>query len=239
MRSMAVGPWLVGFAWLGILLGIAGPSGAQAPVGPAYVTRVVDGDTLYAELGGRLEAVRYLGVNTPRIEHPTLGPEVYALAAREVNRRMVEGRWVHLVLDGPVRDRHGRILAYVWLGETFVNAMLVHRGWGEAARASTARYAEYFQMLEDGARRDARGLWRDPAAQTYHRPRPTELDADSGERQDRSADVVGGRVFSAPAPFVPPSAPSGSMPSVGPPAAPPPPPSLGSPPYVAPGLRIR
>jgi endonuclease YncB( thermonuclease family) len=219
-------------------LGIAVPASAQASVGPAYVTRVVDGDTLYAELGGRLEAVRYLGVNTPRIQHPTLGAEVYALAAREANRRMVEGRWIYLVFDGPERDRHGRILAYVWVDGTFVNAMLVHSGWGEAARASAARYAGYFHMLEDGARRDARGLWRDPAAQTYHRPWPTELAADSGEREereDRSADVSGGRVFSAPAPFVPPSTPSGSL---GPPAGPPPAPSVGSPPYVAPGPRI-
>ena len=190
------------------LVGAPRPAHAQAQAGPAYVTRVVDGDTLYAELGGRLEAVRYLGVNTPRIEHPAYGAERYATIAREANRRLVEGKWVRLVFEGPTRDRHGRLLAYVWSGNTFVNAALVHYGYGETATASTAGYAAYFRTLEEGARRDARGVWSDRDAQTYHRPRPTELAADAGEHEDR-APTSGGRVFSAPAPFIP-SAPSSS-----------------------------
>jgi len=204
-----VGWSLAGVASLLALVGAPRPTHAQAQAGPAYVTRVVDGDTLYAELGGRLEAVRYLGVNTPRIEHPTYGAERYAAMAYEANRRLVEGKWVRLVFEGPTRDRHGRLLAYVWSGNTFVNAALVHYGYGETATASTAGYAAYFRTLEEGARRDARGVWSDRDAQTYHRPRPTELAADAGEHEDRAPTVAGGRVFSAPAPFIP-SAPSSS-----------------------------
>ena len=211
---MVVGRTLAAVALLVALGFAASPTLAQTQAGPAYVTRVVDGDTLYAELGGRLEAVRYLGVNTPRIEHPIYGAESYATIAREANRRLVEGKWVRLVFEGSTRDRHGRLLAYVWSGSTFVNAALVHYGYGEAATASTAGYAAYFRTLEEGARRDARGIWRDRDAQTYHRPRPTELAADTGEYEDRAATVSGGRVFSAPAPFIP-SAPSSSSTSSG------------------------
>jgi endonuclease YncB( thermonuclease family) len=229
---MAVDRRLVGAALLVALA--AAPVAAQTRVGPAYVTRVVDGDTLYAELGGRLEAVRYLGINSPRIEHPTLGSEPYAILAREANRRLVEAKWVHLTFDGPARDRHGRLLAYVWVGSTLVNALLVHRGFGEAATASTAGYAEYFRMLEDGARREARGVWRDPSALLYHRPRATEVAADDDEVEGRAADFVGGRVFSAPAPFSPPAAVSSGTPSIAVPSAPPPAPSVNAPAYVAP-----
>ena len=198
---------------------------AQAP---AYVTRVVDGHTIYVETGGQLEVVRYLGVNTPRIEDPRHGPERYADAAREVNRRLVDGKWVQLRFDGPPRDRHGRLLAYVWVGDVFVNAMLVHRGYGEAAVASSAGYAEYFRMLQDGAVRDGRGVWREPDAQAHHRPRPTELAADD----EQGSDVLPGRVFSAPAPFFPPLAsPTSSRSSFGVPAGPS---SPGSPSYIAP-----
>jgi endonuclease YncB( thermonuclease family) len=230
---MAVDRRLVGVALL-VALAAAAPVAAQTRVGPAYVTRVVDGDTLYAELGGRLEAVRYLGINSPRIEHPTLGSEPYAILAREANRRLVEAKWVHFTFDGPTRDRHGRLLAYVWVGPTLVNALLVHRGFGEAATASTAAYAEYFRMLEDGARREARGLWRDPSLLAYHRPRPTEVAADDDEVEGRAADLVGGRVFSAPAPFFPPVAASSATPSIAVPSAPPPAPSVNAPSYVAP-----
>jgi endonuclease YncB( thermonuclease family) len=181
---------------------VGSPAEAQTTVGPAYVTRVVDGDTLYVELGGRLEVVRYLGVNTPRIEHPLYGPGRYAMLAREANRQMVEGKWVHLTFEGPVRDRDDRLLAYVWAGNVLVNAALVHRGYAETATASSAGYVAYFGSLEEGARRDARGLWRDPTTPLYHRPRSTEQAADE---QDRATGVTsGGRVFSAPTPFLPP-----------------------------------
>ena len=243
---VVVGRILAAVALLVALGFAATPALAQAQAGPAYVTRVVDGDTIYAEVGGQLEAVRYLGVNTPRIEHPNYGAERYATIAREANRRLVEGRWVRLVFEGSTRDRHGRLLAYVWLGTTFVNAALVHYGYAEAATASTAGYAAYFRTLEEGARRDARGVWRERDAQTYHRPRPTEAAADAGEFDDRAPTVSGGRVFSAPAPFLPPAA-SSSAPSspssgfsVGVPSGPvTPAPSMRSPSSVTPRGSIR
>jgi micrococcal nuclease len=240
---------LVGVALMLACL-VTGPSvEAQTAVGPAYVTRVVDGDTLYVELGGRLEVVRYLGVNTPRVEHPLYGPDPYALLAREANRRLVEGKWVRLVFEGSVRDRHDRLLAYVWVGDLFVNAALLHRGYAETPSASTAGYAAYFRELEEGAWRDGRGLWRDGTARLYHRPRPTEQAAD--EQDETSGTTSGGRVFSAPMPFLPPlpavswsapssSAPSSPAPSVGPPASSAPRRSVGSSPsYVAPSAPMR
>jgi micrococcal nuclease len=232
-----VGRRLAGLALFATLFVAATAAHAQSQLGPAYVTRVADGDTLYMELGGRLEVVRYLGINSPRIEHPSYGPEPYATAAREANRRLVEGKWVRLVFDGPPRDPHGRLRAYVWVGNVFVNAALVHRGYGEAAAASSAGYAEYFRMLQDGAQRDRRGIWRDRDAQTHHRPRSTEL-AD----EDRGPEFAGGRVFSAPAPFIPSVAPStpGYAPSPGVPAGPPArSSSSGSPSYVAPRGSMR
>jgi micrococcal nuclease len=222
---------------------------AQTAVGPAYVTRVVDGDTLYVELGGRLEVVRYLGVNTPRVEHPLYGTEPYALLAREANRRLVEGKWVRLVFEGSVRDRHDRLFAYVWVGDLFVNAALLHRGYAETPSASTAGYAAYFRELEEAARRDGRGLWRDGTTRLYHRPRPTEQVAD--EQDETSGTTSGGRVFSAPMPFMPPapatpssaplsSAPPSSASSVGPPASSAPRRSVGSSPsYSVPSAPMR
>jgi micrococcal nuclease len=206
------------------------PAHAQAPAGPAYVTRVVSGDTLFAELGGRLEVVRYLGINAPRIEHPTRGPGPYADAAREANRRLVEGKWIYLVFEGPPRDRGGRLLAYVWSGDLFVNAALVHHGYGEAsATTAGAHYGEYLRTLESGARQEGRGLWRDREALAYHRPRPAEDEPGAGDSQERAADAAGGRVFSAPAPFLPSVTPGSPAPNVGAPAAP-----RASPSYIPP-----
>ena len=234
-----VGRRLAGLTALATLVvALSATAHAQSQLGPAYVTRVVDGDTLYAELGGRLEIVRYLGVNTPRIEHPVSGAQRYATAAREANRRLVEGKWVRLVFEGPPRDAHGRFVAYVWVGNLFVNAALVHHGYGEAATASSSGYAGYFGMLQEGAQRDGRGIWRDPDAQTHHRPRPTELAAD----EDRGPELSGARVFSAPAPFIPTTSTTTAGPttSAGVPAGPVAPrPGGGSPSYIAPRGSMR
>jgi micrococcal nuclease len=195
-----------------------------ATAGPAYVTRAVDAETLYVELAGGLEAVRYLGVNGLRIEHPFHGTTPYADVAREANRRLVEGKWIRLVFDGPPRDRFGRLVAYVWSGGLFVNAALVHYGFAETTPGSTAGYAEYFRSLQEGAMRDARGLWRREDTRAYHRPRPAEGTAAATEYEERAADASGGRVFSAPAPFIPLPPPTWSQrsaPSIGVPAAPP------------------
>jgi endonuclease YncB( thermonuclease family) len=235
---------LVGAALLLACVMIAPPVEGQTVVGPAYVTRVVDGDTLYVELGGRLEVVRYLGINTPRVEHPLYGTRPYALLAREANRRLVEGKWVNLVFEGPVRDRYDRLLAYVWVRDLFVNAALLHRGYAETASASTAGYGAYFRELEEGASRDGRGLWGDGTTRLYHRPRPTEQVAD--EQDETAGTTSGGRVFSAPMPFLPPMpttsssvAPS-SAPSVGPPASSAPRRGVGSSPsYAVPSAPMR
>jgi micrococcal nuclease len=222
-----------------LLLPLAAGAAPRAPHGPAYVTRVVDGDTLFAELGGRLEAVRYLGVNTPRIEHPTRGPQPYADAAREANRRLVEGRWIYLVFEDQPRDRHGRLLAYVWRGDLLVNAALVHAGYAEAAVMTTMTpYGEYFRMLEAGARRDRRGVWRDAEAVAYHRPRPAVTAEEDLTYDERPADASGGRVFSAPAPFIPLTSPGAAHPGAGGPSVGVPggavAPRSGSPSYVVP-----
>ena len=41
----------------------------------AIVTQVVDGDTIYVRVDGRIEKVRYIGMDTPETKHPVKGRE--------------------------------------------------------------------------------------------------------------------------------------------------------------------
>ena len=72
------------------------------------------------------------------------------------------------------------------------------------------RYAEYFKGLEAGARQDRRGLWRYGDVLAYYRPGGLEV-AREGDYQERGATGAGGRVFSAPAPFIPSTPSPGSI----------------------------
>ena len=133
-------------------------------VGPraveALVTRVVDGDTVEVRIDGEIEDVRYIGVDTPETVKPDTPVQCFGPRASTFNHRLVEGRRVRLVFGAERRDAYGRLLAYVYLGDRFVNAILVRRG---LARSLTIppndRFAPLLRRLELRAARTGRGLW--------------------------------------------------------------------------------
>jgi micrococcal nuclease len=129
------------------------------PLG-GLVVRVVDGDTIHVRVGARVEKVRYIGVNTPEVHHPRQGEQPGGRDAWDVNRRLVAGRRVRLELDVQARDRYGRLLAYVWVGEIMVNAELVGRGYAQVMTVPpNLRYQQLFLRLQRDAREAGRGLW--------------------------------------------------------------------------------
>jgi micrococcal nuclease len=138
---------------------VAGAAAATPLEG--IVVHVVDGDTIHVQLADRVEKVRYIGVNSPEIRHPIRGEEPGGREAAAVNRGLVHGRRVRLELDVRPRDRNGRLLAYVWIGETMVNAELVRRGYAQVMTvAPNVRYQDLFVKLQREARDAGRGLWR-------------------------------------------------------------------------------
>jgi len=121
------------------------------------VARVIDGDTI--ELGSG-ERVRYIGIDTPETKHPSKPVEYYGREADSANRALVEGTEVRLEFDVQERDQYGRLLAYVYVDDIFVNAWLVENGYAQVLTVPpNVRYAERFLELQGKARREGRGLW--------------------------------------------------------------------------------
>src|SRR5438128_5143336 len=159
MRALSRGarllPLIVLLAW------VTGIAGAQPATLEGTVVRIVDGDTIHVRLTDRVEKIRYIGVNTPEIHHPSKGEEPGGREAAEVNRGLVGGRRVRLELDVQTRDRYGRLLAYVWVGDTMVNAELVRLGYAQVMTVPpNVRYQDLFVKLQRQARDAHRGLWR-------------------------------------------------------------------------------
>jgi micrococcal nuclease len=145
-----------------VVLGLVLPAAAQVPL-EGTVTRIVDGDTIQVDVGGRIEKVRYIGVNAPEVHHPRKGEEPGGRAAADVNRQLVSGHRVRLELDAQTRDRHGRLLAYVWIADTMVNAELVRRGFAQVMTIPpNVRHQSLFLKLQREARDAGRGLWAEP-----------------------------------------------------------------------------
>lgn len=127
------------------------------------VVSVTDGDTVRVQIDGREDAVRYIGVNTPEVHHPAKGEQPGGREAMEVNRSLVQGLTVRLELDVQERDRYGRLLAYVHVGDMMVNAELARRGYAQVMTVPpNIRYQERFLALQREAREQKRGLWAEP-----------------------------------------------------------------------------
>ena len=78
----------------------------------------------------------------------------------ERERRLVLGREVRLEYDAEARDRYGRLLAYVWRGDTLVNAELVRLGYAKPLEiAPNLAHAVEMRRLATQARRAKLGLW--------------------------------------------------------------------------------
>jgi micrococcal nuclease len=123
----------------------------------ALVVRVIDGDTVEIEGG---ERVRYIGIDAPEIVHPTEPAEYFGEEAAEKNRELVERKMVSLERDVEGRDEYGRLLRYVWLGDTMINAELVRLGYAYSySLPPNTRYQELFLRLEGEAREQKLGLW--------------------------------------------------------------------------------
>jgi micrococcal nuclease len=140
----------------------------------ATVTRNVDGDTLHVRTSaGVVEKVRFIGVDTPEstIEHEPYGKE----SSDYTRKRLPVGTRVWLETDVGLRDRYGRLLAYVWLSPPadssvaelrakMFNAQLLIEGYAQLMTIPPdVKYVDYFRPLQTEAREASRGLWGLPA----------------------------------------------------------------------------
>jgi micrococcal nuclease len=135
----------------------------------AWVSWVVDGDTIRVDLAGHPTTVRLIGVDTPEVadrRDPAAPPQPFACEAAAFTRRALTGRTVRLEYEPDDGfDRYGRRLAYVFLDDgTFFNRELIRGGYARAYTRFRFRYRKQFRADESAARRDHRGVWALPAA---------------------------------------------------------------------------
>lgn len=139
------------------------------------VTHVYDGDTVQVD---DYRKVRLIGIDAldahneekRRRQAAELGLSESAVTrwaerAAERARELLAGRRVRLELARPRRDEYGRTLAYLHLrsdGEDVLfNALLLREGLAVAYRKFAHPRREEFLALEEKARAERLGLWRE------------------------------------------------------------------------------
>ncbi len=120
----------------------------------AQVVHIVDGDTIDALINGTKFRIRYIGMNTPETS------QVCGSAATYANSVLVNYKTVALAKDVSETDQFGRLLRYVWVGNTFVNAELVKKGYALAADyPPDTKFSALFHALEAQAQAANTGCW--------------------------------------------------------------------------------
>ena len=129
------------------------------------VERVVDGDTLVADVGGERERVRLLRIDAPEVARDGQPGECLADAATTGLERLTPpGSQIALATDAERRDRFGRLLAHVWVDGTWVNGALLDAGLAQVLTIPpNVAYDDAVLAAQAAARAAERGLW-DPAA---------------------------------------------------------------------------
>ena len=116
-----------------------------------WTVRIVhDGDTVTChDTAGRAHRIRLLGIDSPEMAQD------HGREARGALLRKVGDRRVAVVPRG--YDRHGRLLATLWIDDRDVNREMVAEGhaWAFGRIAPDPELVE----AEAAARRDRRGLW--------------------------------------------------------------------------------
>lgn len=124
------------------------------------VVEVIDGDTIRILLGGRVQKLRFIGVDSPELNHPARGEEPLASSARDFTRTRLAGQTIRLEFDVEKTDQYGRLLGYIWLGDELFNETLLKEGYAQVVTfPPNVKYTERFRLAQQIAIQNGHGLW--------------------------------------------------------------------------------
>lgn len=116
------------------------------------VLYVSDGDTIRLSSG---EDVRLIGLNAPE-----LGQSCSTEATNKL-KTLVLGKEVILEHDVDNKDQYGRLLGYVYVGNTFVNLEMVRLGFAHKYEyGQNTKYSSQFEQAENEAKQNNGCLWQ-------------------------------------------------------------------------------
>ncbi|MCX5816073.1 MAG: thermonuclease family protein [Proteobacteria bacterium] len=128
------------------------------------VKKVIDGDTIQLDTG---ETVRYLGIDAPEVFTKESGAEFYAREATRYNKKLVFMKKIKLEFDVEKKDQYGRLLAYVFVKDIFVNAELVRHGYAKAyIKPPNVKYKDLLLANQKKAMDEDKGLWQEKKRDT-------------------------------------------------------------------------
>lgn len=129
---------------------------------PVEVIDVTDGDTIKVKYNGKIEKVRYLLIDTPEMNHKTLGKQPFGEEAKLRNTELLNSGEVTIEFDvGNRFDDYGRMLAYVYVDGVSIQEALLEEGLARVAYVfpPNTRYLDEFEEASVAAKNAKIGVW--------------------------------------------------------------------------------
>ncbi|PIR62390.1 MAG: hypothetical protein COU65_03480 [Candidatus Pacebacteria bacterium CG10_big_fil_rev_8_21_14_0_10_42_12] len=169
------------------------------PENTYIVTSVADGDTVTLNNGWK---VRYIGIDTPEMKHPTKPKGCMADEAKARNEELVLNKEVLLEKDVSDLDIYDRHLAYVYVDNQMVNLTLMKEGLAESNKyPPDTKNQQIFDEAEKEAKEQRLGIWSSVCDSWLATPSPSPI---SSPITKSSNSGTGGVTAPAVAPIVAP-----------------------------------
>lgn len=134
----------------------------------AYVTKIIDGDTIGVTIDGKYYKVRFIGINCPEY---TKEIEPYGKEATEYTNEKLYNKTIYLQKDVTDTDDYDRLLRYIWLEKVdtideesvknyLFNYDLVAKGLAQSNYYKpNVTLQDYLEHAEINAKRNKIGMW--------------------------------------------------------------------------------
>jgi micrococcal nuclease len=164
------------------------------------VVKITDGDTIKVDIGGVIESVRLVGIDTAETVDPRKSVECFGVEASNKAKEILTGKSVYLESDSVSGDRgiYGRLLRYVFLEDsTHFNKLMISEGYAYEYTYNSIpyKYQAEFKQAEKEARENKRGLWADGVCEgeTVTQPATPEPAPPINENENLSCDCSGNK----------------------------------------------
>ena len=159
------------------------------------VIDVIDGDTVIID-DAKNSRVRYIGIDTPEIALQDTPGDPMSTESWDFNANLVEGEKIKLEFDEEKYDVYGRILAYVYVDDVFVNEELLKEGLATVLIIQPNNtHSEILFNALDEAKNSKKGIWGDLSDLSPPKGnRKFEVELNKADRYEGKRIVVRGRI---------------------------------------------
>ncbi len=132
--------------------------GRSAEHPSVFVERVPDGDTVEADIQGKVERIRLIGIDAPELDQRPWGRK----AKKYLQELIASSHWqVGIEYDIERRDKHDRVLAYLWSRDgRLINEEMVKGGYAVLFTIPpNVKHEDRFKAAQIVARENRAGIW--------------------------------------------------------------------------------